>query len=98
MTPEDPGLWKQISSWLWAILAIPVAALWRKVDAAASKQDLKDAMDACEAANETLRTSTVKLFENAEQDRRRFEERFSKMQDMIHGIHVEVLLKLGDKK
>ena len=39
-----------------------------------------------------------KLFENAEHDRRREDEKFNKMQETIHGIHVDVLNKLAERK
>lgn len=91
---DDPALWKQISGWMWTLLAIPVAGLWRKVESAVTKAELREAMDLFEKSHDVLRDSTVKLFENAEFDRRRTDERFTKMQDTIHGIHVEVLKKL----
>ena len=63
------SLWKQISSWLWAVLAVPLAALWKKADNAATRQELKETVIGMEKANDTLRTSVVQLFANAEADR-----------------------------
>ena len=39
MTPDDPGLWKIVSGWLWAALLIPVAILWKKIEGAIQKDD-----------------------------------------------------------
>ena len=80
-------LWKTVIGSIAAGLSGAVAWIWRKADNAATKEELKE-------ATETLRDSTITLFENAEADRRRYEERFTKMQDTIHGIHAEVLRKL----
>ena len=43
---EDPGIWKQVSGWLWALLLPFVGVLWKKADNAASKDDLKNAVEA----------------------------------------------------
>ena len=98
MSMDDPGLWKQISGWLWAVLAVPLAALWRKADNAATKQELKDAILSMDKTNDTLRTSVVRLFENAEADRAKCNDRFTHAQGEIHKIHVEVLNRLGELK
>ena len=91
----DPGLWKQLSGWLWAVLTVPLAMLWKKADNAASKDDLKDhlAMDA--VMHREVKDTAAKLFENAEQDRRRYDERFARMQESIHRIHTEVMDKIS---
>lgn len=96
--PDDPGIWKQVSAWLWTLLAIPVAGLWRKVEAAVTKEELKDAVAASERNAAQMRENVAKLFENAENDRRRYDERFSKMQETLHGVHVDVLQNLRDRK
>lgn len=41
MSVEDPGLWKTIVGYLWAIVLIPLKLLWDKVDKAASKDDVR---------------------------------------------------------
>ena len=94
---EDPGLWKQISGYLWAVLAVPLAALWRKADGAATKEELKDAMAAMAKADEALRQSTITLFANAEADRAKCNDRFSEAQKAIHAIHIEILNRLNKK-
>lgn len=99
---DDPTLWKQISGWMWTLLAVPLRMLWLKADGAASKQELKDAVDdmkeSIEKASELSRENTKTLFANAEGDRRRYDDRFSQMQDTLHGIHVDVLKNLEAKK
>jgi hypothetical protein len=39
---NDPGFWKQIGGWMWAILALPMASMWRKVEGAASREEIKE--------------------------------------------------------
>lgn len=96
--PDDPGVWKQISAWLWTLLAVPLRMLWLKADGAASKQELKDAIEdmkhSISESSNLSRDNTKTLFSNAESDRRHYDDRFSKMQDTIHGVHADVLKKL----
>ena len=98
MTPDESGIWKEALTAAMAGISGAVAWIWRKVDGAATRQDLKDAIQASEKADETMRESMVKLFDNAEADRRHSDERFSKMQETIHGIHTEVLTKIAERK
>ena len=44
----DPGFWKDISTYLWGLLAVPIKMLWSKADNAASKADLAEAIKATE--------------------------------------------------
>ena len=90
----DPSFWKQISAWLWALLLLPVAALWKKVDNAASKDDLKEFIKASREADEMLRETTKELFRNAEADRAAVNEKFNTMQHAIHRMHVDLLSKI----
>ena len=91
---EDPGLWKQISAWLWTLLALPVASLWKKVDNAVLKEDFKEFIKASREADETLRETTKELFRNAEADRAAVNEKFNTMQETIHRMHVDLLSKI----
>lgn len=38
----DPSLWKQVSGWLWAVLAAPIAMVWRRTENSVQKDELKD--------------------------------------------------------
>ena len=84
---EDPGIWAKVADWLWAVLAIPVAALWRKADGAATKEELAE-------ATKTFREVTRELYHNAELDRAKCNERFLEGQKEIHKIQIEVLNEL----
>ena len=81
-------LWKTGLGIASAALSAAVGWVWKKADNAATKQELI-------TTNNNLREITNKLYENAEQDRRRYEERFSHMQDTIHEIHTDILKRLG---
>ena len=90
----DPGLWKTISGWLWAVLVIPLGALWRKVDGSVSKEELRDAIQAAQKASDEARETMRILFANAESDRMQNNTRFAGVQDSIHRIHVDLLNRL----
>ena len=90
----DPGFWKQAAGWLWTLLAIPLGALWRKVDGAVSKEELRDAIHAAQKASDEARETMRILFANAESDRMQNNTRFAGVQDSIHRIHVDLLNRL----
>ena len=80
-------LWKTALGIASAGLTGAVAWVWRKADNAATKEELKEAM-------KHFQETTKTLFENAEKDRRRYDERFTDMQKTIHGVEVEVLRRM----
>jgi hypothetical protein len=120
MSVEDPGIWKQISEWLWAILLFPVAGLWKKVDASASRAELREAFEtavkhsreafesadrrsseafkAAEKRDLEARESIKKLFENAENDRRGYDARFTTMQESIHQAEITIVREISALK
>lgn len=99
MTPDpDVGIWKQISGWLWALLAVPLALLWRKADNAVPREEMREHLTDDKESHADIRETMKTLFEAAEIDRRRSDERFSKMQDVIHEIHVKVIERLGEHR
>ena len=97
MSIEDPGFWKQAADYLWAVLLIPVAALWRKVDTSVSRDELNIAMNVRDKATEESRRNVIKLFEAAEHDRRMIADKFEKTQNAIHTIHVDIINRLIDR-
>lgn len=98
MVETDPGLWKDISGWLWAVLGIPLKMLWSKADNAASKTELKEAIKASEDASHEFRETLRSLFANAETDRSNAHRMHREMQDKMHSTHVELLNKIGSAK
>ncbi len=70
-----------------AALSGAVGWVWKKADGAATREELR-------LANTEFRDMARKLFENAEADRKDNREQFAKMQDTIHGVHVDVLNRL----
>lgn len=88
MASPDPGFWQQTSQWLWGLLLIPVGIVYRKADNAASREELKSAVEKMETSFETHRKedreSFRQLFANAEEDRTVVREGFTKILQEMH--------------
>ena len=70
MTPDtDPGLWKQLSGWLWGVLAVPLAMLWRKADNAVPREEMREHLADDKETHAEFRETMKTLFTNAERDR-----------------------------
>lgn len=77
----DPGLWKQISGWLWALL-LPIGAwAWKKQDAEIGLH----------------RGYFAKVFDKMEEHSRRDEELFRNVMEKMGDNHAEILRALGNK-
>lgn len=96
--PTDPSLWQSISGWLWAVLAIPLGILWKKSDGSIQKEDLRLHVEDDAETHKQLRETMKNLFANAEEDRRRSDDKFSRMQENIHSIHVQILDQIRGMK
>lgn len=94
----DATFWHSISGWLWTLLGIPLAAMWRKVENSVSKEEMKDAINAMQEANRESRDNMRKLFENAESDRLQSNTRFAAMQESLHRTHVDLLNRLNRRR
>ena len=49
----DPAFWKQMLGWLWALLLLPLGALWRRTENAVQKDDLKEIVSDIKRGAET---------------------------------------------
>ena len=99
MTPDpDPGIWKQVSGYLWALLLIPIGVVWRKIDGSVQREQMSEHIREDKEAHLEFRDTMRILFRNAEDDRRKAEERFAKMQEHIHAIHIDVIDRLKEPK
>jgi NH3-dependent NAD+ synthetase len=95
---SDPGFWRQISGWLWAALTVPLGVLWKKADNALSKQEFKEFVTESKEVRKELRDSVLKLFENAEEDRRLTREAIHNMNNRMHAMHIDLLDKIAGSK
>lgn len=48
----DPGFWHELVKWLWALLLLPVATLWRRTENAVQKTELAEVVVRIEKAAE----------------------------------------------
>lgn len=67
MATEDPGLWKQAAEWLWAVLALPIATLWRKADNAVAKDDFKEYAREAKEERKEIRETMAKIFDKIDE-------------------------------
>lgn len=66
---SDPGIWKQLLDWAWAVLALPMASLWKKAEGAVSKDDFKEYMREAREDRQETRATMSKLFDKVEEIR-----------------------------
>lgn len=91
MPNETNSILTTALEYIWAVVLIPLKMLWTKADNAVSRAELKDIIQNMDAKTNELRATTVKLFENAEHDRRNCRADFNRVQDEIHKTHIEIL-------
>ena len=85
MTPEpDLGLWKQLSGWLWGVLAIPLAMLWKKADNAVPREDMREHLREDKETHAEFRETMKTLFNNAEHDRAVAAQHHVELVSLIH--------------
>lgn len=82
--------WKDVASWIWGIVLIPVGILWKKADGAASKDDL-------ERHRASTREDIRALYQNAEADRKLVRDGFDQLSKEIHETHIALLTRIDGK-
>ncbi len=87
----DPEIWKQAADWLWAVLLVPVAALWKKVDNSASKEELLK----LEREN---RENFQRLFEKAESAKTEISANHADVTQRMHAIHLDLIGRMEQKQ
>lgn len=87
MSSPDPSMWEEVAKYLWSVLTIPVAMLWRKADGAVQKPDF-------EKHKENVREDIRLLYQNAEADRKLVRDGFDEITKTIHQVHVDLLEKM----
>ena len=87
---NDPGMWKELLGYVWGLLLIPVAMVWRKVDGAVQKPEF-------EKHKENVRDDFRSLFKAAEADRALVRDGFEKLTEKMHDNHVTLLEKISER-
>lgn len=82
MPAPDPS-WKDLTSYLWAALLIPVGMIWRKAENAVSKEEL-------ETHRKEDRENFRQLFANAEDDRKLVRDGFDRMSAEMHAMENRI--------
>ena len=101
MTP-DSDIFKQLIGGAVAAVSGAVAWVWRKVDGAATKEDLQSALERVDRSNEKWSETTAILFANAESDRKQWNDKWVAALQKIHDAeekshrsHVDLLIEIG---
>ena len=95
MAAEDPGIWKAVSEWLWIALGLPLAHVWKKANSSIGHAELKNVADEARAERHEIKTMVKTLFANAEEDRRRHNDRFNEIIDRMNNIHLDLIDRIG---
>lgn len=80
----DYGIWKQVSTWLWTLLAIPVAGMWRRLENSATKEEIAHIIRTIDSTNTEWRETARTMFANADADRKLNNERFMLLLEKLH--------------
>ena len=101
-TGVDPSFWKWLldNIWMpltgavgivWAMLNARIARIEAKSEGAIQREDFKEHLSSDKEAHEEIRQHIVRLFENAETDRKETRESFAELKGCIHSAHVDLL-------
>ena len=89
--PNDPGLWHTFANWLWAVLLLPIATVWRKVDGSASREELAN-------VQKENRETFKQLFEKAEESRDNLFKGLAAIRKEMSDMHVDLVDRIDAKK
>ena len=67
MAAPDPEFWQEAAKYLWGVLLIPVGIVWKKVDGAVQKDDLKDFIARFDQHVRDDRETQAKLFDKVDE-------------------------------
>ena len=60
---NDPSFWKQISEWMWTLLALPLVWIWKRIDGSVQRDDFKDFIHRFDEHVENDREIQAKIFD-----------------------------------
>ena len=67
MSAPDPEFWQDAAKYLWGVLLIPVGIVWKRVEGAVQKEDLKDFMLRFDQHVRDDRETQAKLFDKCDE-------------------------------
>ena len=91
------GFWREAAMWLWGLLALPLAYVWKRVMGAVSKTDLREHLDEDRRVHAEFRDTMRALFQNAESDRKALHDAVTDLRKEMHGIHVDLIVKIAGR-
>ena len=97
MPIQDPNFWKDAAMWLWGLLALPIAYVWKRSVGAVSKTDLREHLDEDRRVHAEFRDTMRALFQNAESDRKALHDAVTDLRKEMHGIHVDLIEKISGR-
>ena len=94
-TPEiDPSIWKQMTEWLWAVLLLPVGALWKKVDNSASKEEIKDIVKSIKDSMDSHAKDDKETRTEIRDTQKQIFQRLDQQDKLLTQIDTTITLKL----
>lgn len=97
MSTEDPSFWKTAAEYGWLLLGAPIAYVWKKATNSVGHNDLRQVAEEAKTERTEIKTMVRTLFANAEEDRRREDEKFNKVIDKIHAVHMDLRDRIEQK-
>ena len=96
-TPEiDPTIWQKMTEWLWAVLLLPVGALWKKVDNSASKEEIKDIVKSIKDSMDSHAKDDKETRTEIRDTQKQIFQRLDQQDKLLTQIDTTLTLKLGD--
>ena len=91
-------IWKQISGWLWAVLLLPIAGLWRKVETSVSRQELKEGVDAMVKLLDTHIQQDKESFGAMRETQEKIFDKLDRQSDLLARLDTTINLTLDRDK
>lgn len=86
MSSPDPDFWQTAAKWMWGALLIPLGIVWKRIENAPSKEDIRKLDADLETHRKEDRENFIKLFENAEADRTMVRDGFDRISTEMHAM------------
>ena len=88
------NLWRDVSGWLWTLLLIPFAYLWKLITSAPTRTEWEAHLAEDRLLHVEFKATLKLLFENAERDRKLLNDALNDLRKDMHQIHVDLIQRI----
>ena len=85
------SFWRDVSGWLWTLLLVPFAYLWRLITSAPTRAEWEEHLSEDRTLHVEFKATLKLLFENAERDRKLLNDALNDLRKDMHQIHVDLI-------